>query len=143
MVVADVLLLRWRVEWWGGDQMRFWRGEERMLRMKRWGEMEGRAKIKTFRKVGARVCSFCLCIFSSLISQFSSLISHFFTSLSTQNHPYPHSTPLTTQSLRVHIPETWVQTAKASAFEIIKTRLSGSVGRHGSAYSVLLSSRPN
>ncbi len=98
---------------WGGDQMRFWRGEERMLRMKRWGEMEGRAKIKTFRKVGARVCSFCLCIFSSLhllvfassrlcifsslISQFSSLISHFFTSLSTQNHPYPHSTPLPSQ----------------------------------------------
>jgi len=68
MVVADVLLLRWRVEWWGGDQMRFWRGEERMLRMERWGGIEGRAKIKTFRKVGARVCSFCLCIFSSLIS---------------------------------------------------------------------------
>lgn len=36
---------------WGGDQMRFWRGEERMLRLKRWGGIEGRAKIKTFRKV--------------------------------------------------------------------------------------------
>lgn len=99
MVVADVLLLRWRVEWWGGDQMRFWRGEERMLRMKRWGEMEGRAKIKTFRKVGARVCSFCLCIFSSLhllVSHLSILISHLsflYLSLNTKSPLPPFHTP--------------------------------------------------
>jgi len=120
---------------WGGDQMRFWRGEERMLRMKRWGEMEGRAKIKTFRKVGARVCSFCLCIFSSLhllVSHLSILISHLsflYLSLNTKSPLPPFHTPPLTNQCEYTFRKHEYPTAKASEFEIIKTRLSGSVGR--------------